>query len=253
MNRNTIKIVILLVILIIILSIGTRAHKIKEVSASGLNKSVRILFVGNSLTYTNDIPALVAELGKADSIRIEYKTMAQPDYGLDDHLAEGAVQQEIRKGRYDFVVVQQGPSALPESQALLKSAVQKYKALCDKVKSKLALYMVWPSKLRLFDLDNVIYSYHNAANKHNVIVCAAGLAWKKTWAADPGISLYGTDGFHPDLAGSLLAAMVIYGTLTQKHDFSHQYVQNGNWVTAITPAVFAVLKKAASEAIQTKF
>lgn len=225
----------------------------KEVSGNTFYKKLRILFVGNSLTYTNDIPKLVRELGKADSIFIEYETIAKPDYGLDDHLNEGIVQKEINKGKYDFVVVQQGPSALPESQAILMASVQKYKVLCDQANSKLALYMVWPSKARIFDLDNVIYSYSNAGKKHNVIICAAGLAWKKTRAVDPGIALYSSDGFHPELTGSLLAAMVIYGTLTGKNDFNKQYAQNRSWSSDIKPAIFHVLNKSAIETIQTKF
>ena len=78
------------------------------------------------------------------------------------------------------------------------------------------------------------------------------LLGRKTWATDPKISLYGEDGFHPELAGSLLAAMVIYGTLTEKKDFNNQSVQNKNWSTVIRPRLFNVLRKSAIEAIQTK-
>lgn len=224
----------------------------KEVSGNPSNKVIRILFVGNSLTYTNDLPLLVCELGKADSILIGYKTIAKPDYSLDDHLAEGIVQSEISNGRYDFVIVQQGPSALPESQAILMSAVNKYKALCDQTKTKLALYMVWPSKSRISDLDNVIYSYSNAGKKHNVAICAAGLAWKKTWAANTGISLYGADGFHPELAGSLLAAMVIYGTITGNKQFNEQVLKNAFWSRKLSISSFNSLRQVAIAAIETK-
>lgn len=225
----------------------------KEEVSGEPSDGIRILFVGNSLTYTNDIPALVKELGKLDAVSIDYKTIAGGDYGLDDHLADGNVQKEIKKGKYDFVVVQQGPSALPESQANLMAAVQKYKALCDEAKTKLAVYMVWPSKGRLFDLDNVIFSYSNAGKKNNSIICAAGLAWKKTWATDPSISLYGPDGFHPDLSGSLLSAMVIYGTLIGKHEFEQLQSGNTSWSKYINAKTLDVLKNTAKEAIETKF
>jgi len=224
----------------------------KEVSGNPLNKVIRILFVGNSLTYTNDIPALVKELGKADSMLIEYKTIAKSDYGLDDHLNEGVVQKEIKKGKYDFVVVQQGPSALPESQAILMSSVNKYKILCDQAKTKLALYMVWPSKARLFDLYNVIYSYCNAAKTHKAIICAAGLAWKKTWVLDSGMELYGSDGFHPDITGSLLSAMVIYGTITGNKQFNAQELENASWSRKLSVAIFNSLKQVAIATIETK-
>ncbi len=225
----------------------------KEEVSGEPRDGIRILFVGNSLTYTNDIPALVKELGKLDAVSIDYKTIAGGDYGLDDHLTDGNVQKEIKKGKYDFVVVQQGPSALPESQANLMAAVQKYKALCDEAKTKLAVYMVWPSKGRLFDLDNVIFSYSNAGKKNNAMICAAGLAWKKTWANDPSISLYGPDGFHPDLSGSLLSAMVIYGTLTGKYEFTQIQSGNTSWSKYVNTKTLDVLKNTAKEAIETKF
>lgn len=225
----------------------------KEEVSGEPRDGIRILFVGNSLTYTNDIPALVKELGKLDAVSIDYKTIAGGDYGLDDHLADGNVQKEIKKGKYDFVVVQQGPSALPESQANLMAAVQKYKVLCDDAKTKLAVYMVWPSKGRLFDLDNVIFSYSNAGKKNNAMICAAGLAWKKTWATDPSISLYGSDGFHPDLSGSLLSAMVIYGTLTEKYEFGQLQSGNTSWSKYVNTKILDIFKTTAKEAIETKF
>jgi len=237
---------------ILLLVISILSCSKEEVSGEPRH-GIRILFVGNSLTYTNDIPALVKELSTLDAVSIDYKTIAGGDYGLDDHLTDGNVQKEIKKGKYDFVVVQQGPSALPESQANLMAAVQKYKVLCDEAKTKLAVYMVWPSKGRLFDLDNVIFSYSNAGKKNNAMICAAGLAWKKTWAIDSSISLYGPDGFHPDLSGSLLSAMVIYGTLIGKYEFGQLQSGNTSWSKYINTKTLDVLKNTAKEAIETKF
>lgn len=214
---------------------------------------IRILFVGNSLTYTNDIPALVKKLGELDGINIEYKTIVGADYGLEDHLSEGTVQNALAVSKYDFVVIQQGPSALPASQINLMSVVQQYKMLCDHAKTKLAVYMVWPSKSRLFDLDQVIYSYSNAAKKNDVIVCPAGLAWKKTWAMDSSISLYGPDGFHPDTIGSLLSAMVIYGTLTRKYMFEKLESGEGTLSKYLNKRSLNILKKTTKEAIETKW
>lgn len=224
----------------------------EQVSGNPVNR-LRILFVGNSLTYTNDIPALVKELAHLDNIRIDYTTIAFGNYGLDDHLSEGIVQATIKKGKYDVVVVQQGPSALPASQNNLMSAVLQFKNLCNEAKTKLAVYMVWPSKDRLFDLDQVIYSYSNAGKKNNALICAAGLAWKKTWATAPNISLYGPDGFHPDLSGSLLSAMVIYGTLTGKYTFAEVKSDNKMWSTSLDAQTLDILKKTAREAIETKW
>lgn len=225
----------------------------KALPTQQANKIIRLLFIGNSLTYTNDLPALVQELGKNDSVLIQYKMMAYPNYGLDDHLAEGKVQEEIRTGYYTYVIVQQGPSALPASQAALILSVKKFQELCEQTKhTKLVLYMVWPSKARLFDLDQVIYSYANAAVKNGAIICPAGLAWKKTWQLEPSISLYGTDGFHPDLTGSLLAAMTIYGKLISKNGIENVVNKKTSWRKEIPGETLNILKASAIAAIDAK-
>lgn len=218
-----------------------------------VNKIIRLLFIGNSLTYTNDVPALVKELGKNDSIRIQYKTMAYPDYGLDDHLADGKVQEEIRTGNYTYVIIQQGPSALPASQVALMSSVKRFQELCAQTnQTKLVLYMVWPSKARLFDLDNVIHSYTEAAVKNGAVICSVGLAWKKTWQVEPSISLYGIDGFHPDIIGSLLAAMTIYGKLIRKTGVENISSKKSSWKREVSTETLNILKASAIAAIDAK-
>jgi len=170
-------------------------------------KELKILFVGNSLTYANDLPALITEIGKQDGTIITCNSFLFPDYSLEDHWNGGKVQTEIEKGGYDIVVAQQGPSALPESQTLLLNYAARFAELCNKNKTKLALYMVWPSKARSFDLDNVVHSYSNAAVKTSSLLCPAGLAWKYAWQSDSSLSLYSFDNFHPSLTGSVLAAL----------------------------------------------
>ena len=41
-----------------------------------------------------------------------------------------------------------------------------------------------------------------------------GEAWRAAWRRDPGLELFGTDGFHPTELGSYLVALVMYQQLT---------------------------------------
>ena len=210
---------------------------------------LRILFVGNSLTYTNDLPALVQELGAKDGIKIEVEGLLFPNYSLEDHWNDGKVQPEIKKGKYDFVIAQQGPSALPESQVLLLEYATRLAEVCKQANSKLALYMVWPSSDRSFDLDNVIYSYTNAAKSTQSLLCPAGLAWKNAWAKDFSLPLYSSDDFHPSIMGSTLAAITIYAALRDKTnlDFIHQ--SEMSWKKEVSEEKLALMKQAALQAI----
>ena len=211
--------------------------------------SIRILFVGNSLTYVNNLPELIKEIASQDGTALSYTSFLYPDYSLEDHWNEGKVKTEIEKGGYDFVVAQQGPSALPESQVLLLDYTKRFAELCNKNKTKLALYMVWPSKARSFDLDNVIISYTNAAEKTASLLCPAGLGWKYAWQTDSSLPLYSADNFHPSLAGSVLAALTVYGVLMRKNNFGFIKYGNCTWKNEMAEERLEILKQSALKAM----
>ncbi len=75
----------------------------------------RILFIGNSLTYSNDLPAMVCAMARAASRNAVCESVTKPDYSLEDHWQERDARRAVARG-WDFVVLQQGPSALPESR-----------------------------------------------------------------------------------------------------------------------------------------
>jgi hypothetical protein len=50
---------------------------------------IRILFIGNSLTARNDLPATVRALAAASVVRIEHSAIAKPNVSLEDHWNDG--------------------------------------------------------------------------------------------------------------------------------------------------------------------
>ena len=78
------------------------------------------LFVGNSLTATNDLPGRVAGLAAAAGRRLEYEEITFGGFSLEDHWNQGDARAAIATGRWNVVIMQQGPSALPESQVDLR-------------------------------------------------------------------------------------------------------------------------------------
>jgi hypothetical protein len=76
-----------------------------------LGDSLSVLFVGNSLTYTENLPALVDGLGRAAELdRVRVASVAKPDHSLEDHWNDGEALDSIDRGGWDAVVLQQGPS-----------------------------------------------------------------------------------------------------------------------------------------------
>ena len=173
----------------------------------------RVLFVGNSLTQTNDLPVTVAALAKAGGRQVVCESVAFGGFSLEDHWAQGDARKRIAQGGWTFVVLQQGPSALPESQVLLREFTRRFDADIRKAGARTALYMVWPSRDRFSDFDGVSRSYTNAATDVNGVLLPAGDAWRAAWKRDASLALYGPDNFHPSAAGSYLAALVMVNRL----------------------------------------
>jgi hypothetical protein len=202
---------------------------------------LRVLFIGNSLTAANDLPAMVEALAKANGEPIGTRTVAIPNYSLEDHWNRGDAQRAIAEGGWSFVVLQQGPSALPESRVLLVEYARRFAAEAAKIHARTALFMVWPASSRAFDFDGVRLSYETAAREVGGVFLAAGEAWRTAWRSDAKLGFYGTDGFHPTKLGSYLAALVVYQGLTGKTAMRSA-------VVLATEAEWRVLQQAAARA-----
>lgn len=173
----------------------------------------RILFVGNSLTYTHNLPALVAAEAKRQRITVETEMLANANYALEDHWNDGQLQQLMARKRFDFVILQQGPSSQAEGRSMLLDYGARIKALGEKHGTKLAFFMVWPAKQNYHTFDGVIKNYTEAAQKNNALLCPVGQVWKDHFDRTRDYSYYGPDLFHPSLSGSKVAAAVICKSL----------------------------------------
>jgi hypothetical protein len=172
-----------------------------------------ILFVGNSLTYYNDLPGLVARIGKDSGVEIKTEMIAYPNYALEDHWNDGQIQVLIANKKYDFVIVQQGPSSQAEGRAMLLDYGARIKGLCVTHNSQLAFFMVWPAFVNFNNFDGVITNYTDAAVATNSLLCPVGKLWKEHFLATGDYSYYGPDMFHPSQKGSENAAKIIFKTL----------------------------------------
>lgn len=186
------------------------------VPAARAESSVRrILFIGNSLTYFHDLPAIVEALsGAAGGVRLECRAVTAGGFSLEDHWDRSDARAQIARGGWDFVVLQQGSSALAAGRESLLKDARRFAPLIRQAGATPALYAVWPSAARRSDFDAVAASYAEAAKEIGGVLLPAGTAWQLAWKRDRGLALYGEDGLHPSLAGSYLAALVIYQGLS---------------------------------------
>lgn len=173
----------------------------------------RVLFIGNSLTYVNDLPRTIADLARAlDETPLVYRTIAKPDYALEDHWNEGVAERIARDG-WQVVVMQQGPSSLPQNQEFLRIWTVQMNTAITAAGARSALYMVWPAQQNFSTFDAVRTSYRNAAIEVGGMFIPAGEAWRTAWAVDPLLDLYADDLLHPSRLGTYVAALVHFEML----------------------------------------
>lgn len=183
-------------------------------STEPADADISVLFLGNSLTYTNDLPAMVRAIGAADGVTISTKMMAHPNWGLQDHWEQGDAGKEVASGKWDVVVMQQGPSSLAESRVNLLTWATKFGTVATGHGTCPAMYMVWPDVSSKAAFSAVYAHYKEAADSIHGQFIPAGEAWLHAWDATPSLALYGGDGFHPSPLGTYLAALVVYGGVT---------------------------------------
>ena len=125
------------------------------------------------------------------------RTVAFNNYSLEDHWNRGDAQRAIAEGGWSIVVLQQGPSALPESRVSLVDYAKRFAIDAQRVRARVGLFMVWPSSNRMGDFDGVRLSYAAAAGAVGGLLIPAGDAWREAWRRDSRLALYGPDGFIP--------------------------------------------------------
>jgi hypothetical protein len=212
----------------------------------------RILFVGNSLTYTNDLPGAVSTVAAALGHDVAVASAAYPNYALQDHWYAG-LGGLIADLAPDVVIMQQGPSSLPENQLFLATWADTLSRAVQAAGGEPALLMVWPSLAREFAFDDVRDAYHDAAVGVGGIFVPAGEALRALHAQRPDLSPFGSDGFHPSDHGTVLAAYVVTGTLfgdrVQGLDARLEPGPNGGRVIALDESAATVLQAIADSVV----
>jgi hypothetical protein len=171
----------------------------------------RVLFVGNSLTASHNLPGMVAVLSTAAGAPLRVAAVTVPGASLGDHLDAGTAARRLAGERWDVVVLQQGPSSRPESGAQLRRDAARMAKLVRAAGARPALFMVWPVREEPEWFDGVRTSYESAARHVDGLFLPAGEAWRLVGRR---VELYDPDGLHPTRAGSYLAALVITAALT---------------------------------------
>jgi len=207
---------------------------------------LQILMLGNSLTYSNDLPGLIAELAaRGGAVRPTVAVIAFANFGLEDHWGNATSTAAMDAGGFDLLIMQQGPSTLFSSGANLLDYSGRIADRVVKHGTRVGMYVVWPPIGG--DIDAGIRNYTEAADAKSMALYPVAHAFRAIRASHPDIAVYDTDGFHPSRAGAWLAAMVIAATI-----YGQDPLQYPNLTERFIPKEWeAPLRAAAKAAVDT--
>jgi hypothetical protein len=185
----------------------------------------RVLFIGNSYTYVNDLPTMLATLARSGGHQIETGMAAEGGLTLADHVASTATQAKLASGHWDFVVLQEQSQIPSVAQSRTTQMYPAARQLIRTIRvdgAKPMLYLTWghrdgwpenglPDYARMqAALDD---GYLTIARELGVAVAPVGRAWATVVSQTARPGLWQDDGSHPTTAGTYLAAAVFYAAI----------------------------------------
>jgi hypothetical protein len=179
----------------------------------------RELFIGNSLTLTNDLPGLVRQMRSVSSAPMDYvsSTAATFGVGLDYHWADTSplgAQTLLAGGGWDGVVLQDLSFNATDNPNKTSTYVHLWD---DQIKAKSPdaatyLFAHWERQDRAGSQPVIDSLYSSLGAQLNATVVPAGDTWARLKTVRPDMALY-VDPVHPSLRGSYAAAATFYASL----------------------------------------
>lgn len=187
-------------------------------------QSLRVLFIGNSYTYFNNLPEIFAKLAESGrQATVETRMEAPGGWRLKDHWEKGEAPKTLRDGKWDYVVLQEqstlGFNLFVEgrprivSDEFFEPYAVKWASEIRKAGATPVFYLTWARKTNPEDQAALNYAYVHAANESGAQVAPVGIAWTEVRQEQPAIELYMNDGSHPSPAGTYLAGCTLYASI----------------------------------------
>jgi hypothetical protein len=175
-------------------------------------KAVRVLFIGNSLTFWNEMPSLTrriaGSLGASPALATEFSGMGGAT--LRQHWEKGAALRLIREQKWNFVVLQAQSVEMMERPEETKKYATLFDREIDRVHAKTVIFETWRTEdsLGTGTQSQLNARYIALARELDAVIAPVGSAWEALQRS--GMNLFDPGGVHPNLRGSYLTACVFY-------------------------------------------
>jgi hypothetical protein len=186
---------------------------------------VRVLFIGNSYTFENDLPGSFRALARTANRNVAVGMVAGGGETLSQHAASTDTNATITGGHWNVVVLQEQSEipAFPASRAAnMLPAAEALAATIRAAGAVPVLLETWAHQDGLPDAgmdesqmqQQINAGYMQVGMQLGAAVARAGEAWTRALeAGTPPEQLWQSDGSHPTVAGTRFAACSVYAAV----------------------------------------
>jgi hypothetical protein len=197
----------------------------------------RVLFLGNSYTYFNNMPQILTNMAASTGKTLVYDMNAPGGYYIGQHVTNPVSLAKIAVGNWDHVVLQDQSMALAYTSTYTNSISYSIKIdsiiKADNPCSQTMFYSTWGRKngdtylcsppecatntyitRSYYQMDSTITSHYKLfADSAKAGVTPVGPVWRYLRLNHPTIELFDPDDSHPSPAGSYAVACSFYATI----------------------------------------
>lgn len=240
-------------------------HPVDGRAGEPKNSHMRILYIGNSLTEVNDLPGMIAFLGKSRHITVSSDSHTPGGYKLENHLADNNLLSKINRGIWDVVVLQdqsQMPALRDRVESEMVPSAKKLLGLIKKASPQARILFYETMAKRDGDRQNahnfpeiasysgmqkkVNDSYSSLARKENAELAPVGEVWAMVRKQLPSLVIY-ADDTHPNSVGTYLVACVFFEALFKQSSIGLPTPPN----VEIDPLTLSALQKLVTKVSQS--
>jgi len=202
----------------------------------------KALFLGNSYTYVNDLPSMVAQMASAVGDTLIFDSNTPGGYTLFEHSTNAVSIAKIESNDWDFVILQD-QSQMPTIPFYRNNWTYPGARALDSIISancsRQMFFMTWGRRdggiqciggecsADFADFaemqDTLEAAYMRIAEELSVCCAPAGVAWKHAREIDSTWSFWSGDGSHPSPSGSYLTACVFYAMIFRSSPIGNPY------------------------------
>ena len=251
-GRSTLFPAVLLLLVVLAMPVQVVAQ------ASPPRQTIRIMFVGSSYTFVNNLGDVVAGIAASDPEGPIVEPTLAPYAGgssLQTHLDNGNTRKLLSSQKWDFVVLQETslyggtdavgdkPPQIGKPPTAYFTAVKTWVPLIQAAGGKTVLEMTWGRRLPRPDgpspmAKDVADAVYSISKETGAMVAPVGLAFEEARRRLVTLELHTYDGSHPSPAGTYLAALVIYATVTGRSPMGAPALIYGRTFTSVPAATY---------------